>query len=55
MEWKDQGKAHSRSIAHSANHADAQFAVRNIMSAEFLKRKLKTWFTNKWLLHIQKW
>ena len=37
----DQGKAYLRSIAHSTSHADAQVAVRIIMSAEFFKGKLK--------------
>ena len=51
----DQVKAHLRSIAHSISHADTRLTVRNIMSAEFFKGKLKTWFTKKWFLHIQKW
>ena len=48
-------KAYLRTIAHSTSHADAQLAVRNIISAEFFKGKLKTRFTKKWFPHIQKW
>lgn len=51
----DQVKVYLRTIAHSTSHADAQLAVRNIISAEFFKGKLKTRFTKKWFLHIQKW
>ena len=50
----DHVKAHLRSIAHSTSHADAQLAVRNIMSAEFFKGKLEIWFAKKWFLRIQK-
>ena len=51
----DQVKAHLRSIAHSISHADAELAVRNIMSAKIFKGKLKPWFTKKWFLQMQKW
>ena len=51
----DQKKSHLRSITHSTSHADAQLAVRNIMSAEFFKGKLITWFTKTCFPHIRKW